>query len=116
VGLGTRVQAGQIIGFMGDSGNAVGVPHLHFELRGLDGVPFNPYPALVAALRRDECRQAFGPWANVGALFDAPVLPVVEIIGPDDARWQLTARGEVVALALGGVVTTAGTRCSGTSR
>ena len=49
VQLGSQVSAGQIIGFMGDSGNAVGVPHLHFEVRTPDGAPFNPFPALREA-------------------------------------------------------------------
>lgn len=97
VRLGSRVTAGQIVGFMGDSGNATGVPHLHFELRTPDGVPFNPYPALAAAEARERCTVVFGPWANVGTVTDVPVLPVVEIDGPDGAIWQLTARGEVVA-------------------
>ena len=50
--LGSTVSAGQIIGFMGDSGNAVGVPHLHFELRTPDGVPFDPVPC--AAIGRGQ--------------------------------------------------------------
>jgi hypothetical protein len=48
--VGTRVEAGQVIGFVGDSGNAEWAgPHLHFELRDPSGVPIDPYPSLVAA-------------------------------------------------------------------
>ena len=52
---GSRVLAGQLIGWNGDSGNAEGTgPHLHFELRkgdGWRGVVHNAYPSLVAARR-----------------------------------------------------------------
>jgi len=44
--LGTRVSAGQMIGTVGNTGDArYGAPHLHFEIRN-DWTPINPYPHL----------------------------------------------------------------------
>ncbi|MEX0700232.1 MAG: M23 family metallopeptidase, partial [Acidimicrobiia bacterium] len=51
--VGTRVTAGQVIGWMGDSGNAEPtVPHLHFELRTRGGVAIDPLWSLHTARRR----------------------------------------------------------------
>jgi len=47
---GVHVQAGELIGWVGDSGNAESTaPHLHFELRTPGDVIVNPYAALRAA-------------------------------------------------------------------
>ncbi len=47
---GARVEAGTLLNWVGDSGNAEGTPpHIHFELHAPGGVVLNPYPYLLAA-------------------------------------------------------------------
>ncbi len=50
--VGSYVEAGDVIGFVGDSGNAENVgSHTHFELH-IEGTKVDPYPYLAAAMER----------------------------------------------------------------
>ena len=71
VGPGVAVQAGQILGWMGDSGNSESsVPHLHFEIRRPDGKAVNPFASLRWAQRLQQCLSPNGPFADM--LFPIP--------------------------------------------
>jgi len=48
-GTDRRVVAGERIGYVGDTGNATGFPHTHFEVHPDGDEPVNPYASLVAA-------------------------------------------------------------------
>jgi peptidoglycan LD-endopeptidase LytH len=48
-GPGDRVFAGDIIGYVGDTGNARGTPHhLHYGVYQLGGAAINPFPLITA--------------------------------------------------------------------
>ena len=49
---GMHVRRGELVGFVGDSGDANGIqPHLHFEVHRPSGAAINPFPYLNAATR-----------------------------------------------------------------
>jgi Peptidase family M23 len=67
--LGDHVVAGQLVGYMGNSGDAVfSVPHLHFEIHTPDKRAVNPFPSLRAAQHSTQC----APPAVLGQLPGQP--------------------------------------------
>jgi hypothetical protein len=75
LGVGSRVRAGDLVAYLGDSGNAEGTaPHLHYELHRPDGVAVNPFTSLMLSQGRrvgDRCgfdaNPAGAPLAAAGA-------------------------------------------------
>jgi peptidoglycan hydrolase-like protein with peptidoglycan-binding domain len=114
--LGTRVQAGQLIGWVGDSGNAEETPpHLHFELVDPNGVIVDPYLSLRSA--ETGVAPAICATTDVGgleALLDGSGLLKRDATGTAVAQLQqfLTAVGFQVGTADGvfGPKTLAGVR------
>ena len=73
---GSPVTAGQVIAWMGDSGNSEGsVPHAHVEIRTPDGTAINPFWSLVRAQRDANCAVTEVADGTPTAAADAADLP-----------------------------------------
>jgi len=89
VEVGARVEEGQIIGWVGDSGNTEdNIPHLHFEIRAPDGRAIDPYPSLRRADRVD-----FG----ILEADQAALIALSRIAYPDGARSVVIAADPALA-------------------
>jgi murein DD-endopeptidase MepM/ murein hydrolase activator NlpD len=84
---GSRVSAGQQIAWSGDSGDADGNPHLHFEVHPGDGAAVDPFETLNGAVRPLFPARA-GAKAAVG--LRGTILSVTTTgvdVGVDEVRW-----------------------------
>jgi hypothetical protein len=94
--VGSAVRAGQVIGYMGDSGNAEGsVPHLHFEIRQPDRTPVNPYHSLVAAQERETCEPLGATVLTDPAALSPAAVAVIPVDG--GGRWLIDSDGRLFA-------------------
>ncbi|GMQ86452.1 MAG: hypothetical protein BMS9Abin07_2031 [Acidimicrobiia bacterium] len=91
---GSSVKAGQLIGWVGDSGNAEHTqPHIHFEIRMPSGLPVDPYASLKAARRVSLYQMGsddpFATAAEIAVSAYPEGAPVVTVMAIDDYTTML---------------------------
>lgn len=112
VRVGATVRAGQLLGYMGDSGNAEGDgSHLHFEIHRPNGIPIDPFLSLQAAQRADSCsppRVLLGDVATQRDVFGVAVVAVDVVDATKKGSWRISSAGGVVATGDAAIVAPAG--------
>jgi murein DD-endopeptidase MepM/ murein hydrolase activator NlpD len=93
-----HVVAGQLIGWVGDSGNAEGTsPHLHYELRDPENIIVNPYQALLQA-----ASDPFGSCTTAGSSGENfPNGARTGLVDPVSGVWCLESASGTVAFYFG---------------
>jgi murein DD-endopeptidase MepM/ murein hydrolase activator NlpD len=94
---GSTVTAGQLVGYMGDSGDAAGNPHLHLEIVDPSGKHIDPFPSVRAAETFTRCSPPKGLGDLAG--FVPPTDTDAEIATVDmpesEGSFTLSANGTV---------------------